>query len=213
TSEIEPQHPEKVLLVLQEFAEKREEEHLRMIAALIEASRFCDVSENRPELARMLAQPAYFDVNRKLLENALVGPFRFGCSQRVVNEFVLYDASKVGAPSRAKGKWVFDLVRTLGGPQTSPAVRSEIVPRVFREDIFNKAARLVGNAAIDLKLPAGAPPFFRQTEQLALPAGNQDDLSDTTARPISPLKTDRDASTGTDAPFNPDPQESATLCV
>ena len=41
TSEIEPQHPEKVLLVLQDFAEKREEEHLRMIAALIEA-RSCE---------------------------------------------------------------------------------------------------------------------------------------------------------------------------
>src|ERR1017187_10154737 len=54
TSEIEPNHPEKVLLVLQDFAEKREEEHLRLIAALIEASRFCDVPENRVELVRML---------------------------------------------------------------------------------------------------------------------------------------------------------------
>ena len=63
TSEIEPQHPEKVLLVLQDFAEKREEEHLRMIAALIEAGRYCDQPEHRSELARMLAQPAYFDVS------------------------------------------------------------------------------------------------------------------------------------------------------
>jgi len=37
--------------VLQEFAERREDEHLRLLAALIEASRFCDVRENRPELA------------------------------------------------------------------------------------------------------------------------------------------------------------------
>jgi len=43
TSEIEPNHPEKALLVLQEFAERREDEHLRLLAALIEASRFCDV--------------------------------------------------------------------------------------------------------------------------------------------------------------------------
>src|ERR1022692_42289 len=157
TSEIEPHHPEKVLLVLQEFVEKREEEHLRLIAALIEASQFCDVPENRRELARMLAQRKYFDVNKSLLANALVGPFESGRGRRVVKDFVIYDALKAGAPTRSKGKWVFDLVRTLGGNGAVPALRSEIIPKVFREDIFHKAARLCNASQ---RLSGQAPPFL-----------------------------------------------------
>jgi ABC-type nitrate/sulfonate/bicarbonate transport system substrate-binding protein len=156
TSEVEFNHPEKVLLVLQEFAEKREEEHLRMIVALIEACQFCDVPENRPELARMLARPCYFDVDKKLLINALVGPFESGHGRRMIKDFVIYDALKAGAPTRATGKWVFDLVRNLGGNGANPALHSEIIPKIFREDIFAKAIRLAGT----LNGRAGPPPFF-----------------------------------------------------
>ncbi|HEX4266198.1 MAG TPA: CmpA/NrtA family ABC transporter substrate-binding protein [Verrucomicrobiae bacterium] len=160
TSEIEPDHPEKVLLVLQDFAERREEEHLRMIAALIEASRFCDKVENRPELARMLSQPQYFDLDRALLTNALVGPFESGRGRRNIKDFVIYDSSQVGAPTRAKGKWVFDLVQKIGGNGSNPALRSEIIGKVFREDIFRKAARLVGNGSHKNHASDRVSPFF-----------------------------------------------------
>lgn len=160
TSEVEPDHPEKVLLVLQDFAERREEEHLRMIAALIEASRFCDQPENRPELARMLAQPQYFDVDRTLLANALVGPFESGQGRRQVKDFVIYDARRAGAPSRAKGKWVFDLVQQIGGESSNPALRSEIISKIFREDIFRKASRMVGNTTVRNHGLEGVSPFF-----------------------------------------------------
>ncbi|HEY2081844.1 MAG TPA: CmpA/NrtA family ABC transporter substrate-binding protein, partial [Verrucomicrobiae bacterium] len=142
TSEIEPDHPEKVLLVLRDFAERRQEEHLRMIAALIEASRFCDEPESRPELARMLSPPQYFDVDRALLANALVGPFESGQGRRSVKDFVIYDSRRAGAPTRARGKWVFDLVQKIGGNESNPALRSEIISKIFREDIFRKASRL-----------------------------------------------------------------------
>jgi two-component system, oxyanion-binding sensor len=215
TSEIEPHHPEKVLLVLQEFAEKREEEHLRMIAALIEASQFCDVPENRIELARMLAQPMYFDVSRTLLTNALVGPFDSGRGRQAVKDFVIYDAFKAGMPSRAKGKWVFDLVRTLGGKETNPALRSEIVPRVFREDIFSKAARLVGASSHRLRASAATPPFFLETNPPAAgvvqPAnrGVPKAAMPPIQNPEAPLLTE-----AFDASLNPQLRNSsATLCA
>jgi len=160
SSEIEPQHPEKVLLVLQEFAEKREEEHLRMLAALIEASRFCDVPANRPELARMLAQPQYFDVDKRLLANALLGPFESGHGRRVVKDFVIYDALAAGSPSRAKGKWVLDLVRTLDANGSGSALRPEIIGKIFREDIFEKALAMVRDSTLKDRPPAAASPFF-----------------------------------------------------
>ena len=142
TGEIEPNHPEKALLVLQEFAEQREEEHVRLIAALMEASSFCDVPENRPELARMLAQRQYIDVDRRLLTNSLVGPFDSGRGRRTVNDYIIYDSVKAGVPSRTRGKWVYDLVRASGLNAANTALRSETIPRIFREDIFEKASAL-----------------------------------------------------------------------
>jgi len=137
-------HPEKVLLVLQEFAEKREEEHVRLIAALIEAGAFCAQLANRPELARILAGRRYFDVPEEHLRNSLVGPFYTGRIQRPVPDFVLYDATKIGAPSRAVGRWVYDLVRDLGPQPVPSALRPDVIPKVFREDIFLKALQRVG---------------------------------------------------------------------
>jgi ABC-type nitrate/sulfonate/bicarbonate transport system substrate-binding protein len=160
TSEIEPDHPEKVLLVLRDFAERRHEEHLRMIAALIEASRFCDEPESRPELARMLSQPQYFDVDRALLANALVGPFESGQGRRSVKDFVIYDSRRAGAPTRAKGKWVFDLVQKIGGNESNPALRGEIISKIFREDIFRKASRLASGTNARNHISDRVSPFF-----------------------------------------------------
>ncbi|HEX4118995.1 MAG TPA: CmpA/NrtA family ABC transporter substrate-binding protein [Verrucomicrobiae bacterium] len=156
TSEIEPWHPEKVLLVLQDFAENREEEHIRMLAAMIEASQYCDVPGNRPELVRMLAQPRYFDVDQRLLANALVGPFDCGHGRRDANQFIIYDGFKVGRPTHARGKWVLDLVRTLSASELSPVLRPEIIGKVFRDDIFEKAAAFVRSS--EKKKFSAAPP-------------------------------------------------------
>lgn len=155
TGEVEPEHPEKVLLVLQDFAEQREEEHLRLIASLIEASRFCDDPAHRREFARMLARPEYFDVSEKLLENALNGPFYTGKERRDVDDLVVFDARRAGRPSRAKGRWVFDMVRSLDAAPADGALRPEIITKVFREDIFDRALQLQEAAN-----PPVAPPFF-----------------------------------------------------
>jgi ABC-type nitrate/sulfonate/bicarbonate transport system substrate-binding protein len=182
TAEIEPNHPEKVLLVLQDFAEKRSEEHLRMIAALIEASHFCDLPEGRVELARILAQPQYLDLDRSLLNNALVGPFDCGHERREIKEFVVYDARRTGAPTRTKGKWVFDLVQSIGGRPSNPALRSKIISRVFREDIFRRAWRMTefpsGKDVAPESGPSLNPPFLQasngasrsERQSVAMPA-------------------------------------------
>ena len=141
TSEIE-HYPEKVLLVLNEFAEERAEEHLRLIAALMEASVFCDRPENRRELARMLAQPRYFDLNTHYLENSLIGPFDSGYEQRAIPDFVMFDGLKYGSPSRARGKWVLDMVRSLSDSGPLSQLKGDTIARVFREDIYKKAKRL-----------------------------------------------------------------------
>ena len=142
SGELAHHHPEKVLLVLQDFAERRHEEHLRLLAALIEASVFCENPAHRPELVRMLAQPRYFDVPADYLANSLVGPFSPGLGTASPDNLIGYDAHTVGAPSRTRGRWVYDLVAALGRPVADEALKLDVIPKVFRHDLFEEAMRI-----------------------------------------------------------------------
>ena len=93
------------------------------------------------------------------MSNALVGPFASGQGRRDFKDFVIYDAGRAGAPTRAKGRWVFDVVQKTGNNGSIRALRSEIIPKVFREDIFRKAWRMAGSAGKNHMLER-VPPFF-----------------------------------------------------
>jgi hypothetical protein len=110
----------------------------------------------------MLAQPQYLDVDKRLLANALVGPFDPGRGHLAVEDFVIYDGLKEGSPSHARGKWALDLMRTLGASESSPALRPEVIRKDFRHDIFGKAVAMVRSS--DLKnQPLVPPPPFRES--------------------------------------------------
>lgn len=144
SGELAQNHPEKVLLVLQDFAETRADEHLRLLAALIEASVFCDDPANRPELVKMLARPAYFDVPAEYLANSLIGPFRPGRGELAPPSLITYDARRVGAPGRARGRWVYDLVQSLSAANKAELLRPEVITKVFRHDLYEQAMQLAG---------------------------------------------------------------------
>lgn len=182
TGEISPVHPEKVLLVLQDFAESRRDEHLHLIAALIEASQFCDAPENRRELAQMLCRPHYFDLDLSYLINALVPPCEAGKSQPPRKNMVDYNAYEVGAPDRTRGKWVYELVRALGSGRPSSALHPDAISKVFRKDIYDEAMKQVRSGT---KVPPKALAESSRTEELnpPFPIGISDaELTATPAR-------------------------------
>ncbi|EIP98383.1 ABC-type nitrate/sulfonate/bicarbonate transport system, periplasmic component [Opitutaceae bacterium TAV1] len=155
SSDILPGHPEKALVVLQDFAERREEEHLRMIAALMEASRFCDDPANRPEVVRILARPAWFDLDPACLRNALVGPFDSGRGHAGgFGEVIRYDAFDIGAPSRSRGRQVLDMVNELHPQGDARPFHADIIGKLFRHDIYNQARALADPNAASGVAPA-----------------------------------------------------------
>jgi ABC-type nitrate/sulfonate/bicarbonate transport system substrate-binding protein len=137
--------PEKVVLVLDDFAEQKESVHLRLLAALITASRFCSDPSNRRELATILAKPCYFDVPEDYLKNALVGPFDTGRGIREQNEFIAFDAHAIGAPTQNAGRLVLDLVKSCSRVTKNPSFPSDVIEKTFRKDIYDKATRLENN--------------------------------------------------------------------
>ena len=172
SGEVCPSHPEKVLLVLKEFAEQRAMEHLAMIAAIIEASQFCQAPENREELVRILAQPAYLDIEPRFLANCLRGPFNTGGGERAIDDLVIYSGRGANVPSRDKAKWVYEEIDAHCRPRNTPAFRRDVMRKVFREDIYWDAVDLVETVSPGL-VPVEArrtqPPRLRDLAQNRAP--------------------------------------------
>jgi two-component system, oxyanion-binding sensor len=136
------EHPEKALLVLQDFAERREDEHLRILAALIEAGRFCEDPANRREMVSLLAKPCYFDVEKRYLANALLGPFDAGNHAKSGLKMVSYDLERIGIPTRTRAKWFFDLAHDLAEESLRAGMNPDVVGKIFRPELFAKALKL-----------------------------------------------------------------------
>ena len=71
TTDIYPDHPEKVLLTTERCARQKPDQLTRIIRALLKACSYCQAPENRHELAELLAQPAYVDESLNLILHSL----------------------------------------------------------------------------------------------------------------------------------------------
>jgi ABC-type nitrate/sulfonate/bicarbonate transport system substrate-binding protein len=163
SAELDPLHPEKVLMVRQSYASGRADEHERLIAALLEACAFCDLPENRPLLCALLSQPHYVNAPIECLEPGLVGPFEFGDHQvRNPLELTIFNRHQANEPSDEKAAWVIShlyelLEQNLQAQGASR--RAPVLKNIFRREIFQRARDLVFSPAklMDARTQAYAP--------------------------------------------------------
>lgn len=143
SAELDPGHPEKVLMVRQEFAEKRAAEHLALVAALLEACKFCAAPENHDEIIATLARPEYVDVPAVLLRRGFNGGFDFGHGRiRVVPDFTVFYGNDANEPSGDKAAWVLQHLRDHSLCREPVRLDFALGRNVFRPDIFEQALRL-----------------------------------------------------------------------
>src|SRR5262249_29248315 len=137
-------HPEKALMVRADFATERADEHERLIAALIEACRFCDQPENRELICAMLAEPAYVDAPMECLKAGLVGPFntrtRGAESPFGLNVFHHHNAND---PSDDKASWISSHLCQFLNSTGQASLKSVCHDYIFRRDIYLRAKALV----------------------------------------------------------------------
>jgi len=144
SEELAARHPEKVLMVRRDFAETAEQEHLAIIAALLEACQFCQRVENRERLLEMLAQPHYVGAPIQALRMSMAGTFDYG-NGRVEKHsaFHIFAGEDANVPSPEKADWVVRNLIASGIVKDSALVPVERAPEWFRTDIFAQASRLV----------------------------------------------------------------------
>jgi ABC-type nitrate/sulfonate/bicarbonate transport system substrate-binding protein len=144
SAELEPNHPEKVLMVRRDFADRRAEEHCALVAALLDACEFCQAPENREKVIATLARPEHVGVPEAALRAGVSGKFDFGQGGRTRNipDFNIFYGHNANEPSGEKVAWVLQHMRDSGlCGETSP-LNFALGRRVFRPDIFEKALRL-----------------------------------------------------------------------
>jgi len=152
SAELDPGHPEKVLMVRGDFAVKQREQHLALIAALSEACEFCDVTENHEQIIRTLARREYIGVSEDALRAGMAQEFVLGQGlKRIVRDFFIFYRGNANEPSGEKAAWVLDLVRTSGLCKNPSILDFAFGRRVFRPDLFEQAIRLRSSTPIPIE--------------------------------------------------------------
>ena len=142
SAELEPGHPEKVLMVRRDFADKREAEHLALVAALAEAGAFCDRPENHARIAATLARPEFVGVPVEILARGLSGYLDCGHAvQRRVEDFCVFHRAGASEPSGDKVAWTLQLVRDSGLCPQPAELNFALGRRVYRADLYQAAVK------------------------------------------------------------------------
>lgn len=102
-------HPEKVLLMNESFIEQHTDQAQAITAALREACAFCDAKENRPEVARVLADSGYFAGGEAILKRSLIGPFDLGTGKSAdSSDFHIFHRREANEPTGERGRWLLN---------------------------------------------------------------------------------------------------------
>lgn len=160
SAELAPGHPEKVLMVRRDFAEKRDGEHLALVAALLEACKYCDAPDNRDEIIATLAKPSYINVSAAVLRRGFSAEFDFGHGvTRQIPNFNVFHRHNANAPSAEKAAWILQRLHASGLCPDTSALNTGLGGRVFRKDIFDRAISF-HNSATYLNRKKQPPPIL-----------------------------------------------------
>lgn len=154
SAQLSPLHPEKALMVRGSFAAGHAEEHEHLIAALIEAGRFCEQAGNRELLCELLAQPEYVNAPAECIRAGLFGPFS-STDRRIQNLHGLnvFSAHQANEPSGERTAWVTNHLWDYLHLQHTEAPGVRRPDYIFRRDIYRDAVKRVREATAP-KAPA-----------------------------------------------------------
>ena len=137
---IAPGHPEKVLVARSEFARQRNDEHVALIAALLEACDWCATPANHAALAELLAERRHVGVPAAVIRHGLSGPLPRGCGLPAVpGGVVTFAGPWVHEPGPDRAAWIAtNLLDASLRPQFPP----ERLARIYQGDCHRHALTL-----------------------------------------------------------------------
>lgn len=139
SSEIWPDHPEKVLACRRDFVERHPLTARALVKTMLEACRWVDAPEHRAEIAPWLARPEMLDVPQVWIEPRLSG--RYAGRHFSGRPVTFFDGGAVNYPRLSDGSWFLAQYRRWGmlgvGDVASDAA---LAARINQTDLYREAA-------------------------------------------------------------------------
>ena len=135
-------HPEKVLGMTREFAEKNPKTVKAMIMAIIEAAQYIDKMENRPKVAEIIARKEYVNAPVNVVLGRIQGKYVYGDgrTEQDPDYMKFYRDGDVTFPWKSHGLWFLTQHRRWGFI-TEPIDYKKVVDAVNRPDLYREAAK------------------------------------------------------------------------
>jgi two-component system, oxyanion-binding sensor len=143
SADLAPGHPEKVLMVREDFAVGRPDDHLALVSSVVEAAGLCRSPDYRHGLIKLLARPEYLNLPTKLIAPALEGPFGLGAElgSRPADDYIRFHAHEANSPTPLRAQWLIDGLVRHGLIPAGTVLPPNLARRVFRSDLYTQALR------------------------------------------------------------------------
>lgn len=152
---------EKVLAVRQTWADKNPDVVAALLRAAEKAAAFIEHAENRPEAARILAQPERIGVDAEVIQRTLDGRLKISPDGtfRESDRYLLVGREGAGRPDPVQAAWLYaQMVRWGQAPLTPDGVRTAMA--VFRPHLYEAALGHQQSAEAPAPVGAFAGPAF-----------------------------------------------------
>ncbi|MFM0299559.1 CmpA/NrtA family ABC transporter substrate-binding protein [Paraburkholderia sediminicola] len=146
TSEVWPDHPEKVLACRRDFVSANPNAARALVQTMLEACRWLDGAGHRKEIARWLARPEFIGIDEALIAERLGDEIAASAPRGLPMRF--FDNGAVNYPRAAEGAWFLTQFERWGmlDARTDYA---EIAAQINQTQLYRNAAARVGIAVPD----------------------------------------------------------------
>ncbi|MCI0150412.1 ABC transporter substrate-binding protein [Paraburkholderia sediminicola] len=143
TSEVWPDHPEKVLACRRDFVSANPNAARALVQTMLEACRWLDGAGHREEIARWLARPEFIGIDEALIAARFGNEIAASSPQRLPMRF--FDNGAVNYPRAADGAWFLTQFERWGMIDAR-ADYAEIAAQINQTQLYREAAARVGVA-------------------------------------------------------------------
>jgi nitrate/nitrite transport system substrate-binding protein len=144
TQDIWTNHPEKALVVNEQFATTKQDVLEDVMAAVLQASKWLDVRANRVKAASVLGVPEYVNATASSIEGRLSGNYQLGGglgTKTFKNDYmVFFRDGEVNAPRSAYAIWFLAQYQRLGLLKTTPDYQA-LAESILLHDVYAKVAK------------------------------------------------------------------------
>ncbi len=151
TQDIWKDHPEKALVVNNEFSVKHKADLVKVMKAVMEACKWLDVPANRKKAAAIIGKAPYVNAPADVIESRLMGDYNLGCNQGIEvydNDYMLFHkGGMVNFPRKSYGIWAMAQYVRFGYLKEEPNYKA-IAEKIVMDDLYAEVA-----ASMKVKVP------------------------------------------------------------